>query len=136
MIHEIITIPATLQSVSRFTDDLHTMLADHLDVKPLTEIVLAVQELCVNIVKHAYAGTSGDIQIQIDWSNDLLQMVFDDQAPHAYNTAQAITPPDPLGLPERGMGLYVIHQVFEEVVYTRLQVGNQWRLTKKLRTTL
>lgn len=129
---ENLQIQATLEAVSQFSTDLEARL----DVLPLeirTEIVLALQELCVNIVKHAYAGAAGSIEIVLDESSDQLRVSVRDHAANAFEMPDEIAPPDPLSLPESGLGLYIIHASFDEVEYTRLADGNQWRLVRTLR---
>jgi len=59
------TIEATLQAVSDFTASLEAQFSK-LTIEDRTAVVLAIQELGVNIVRHAYDGVEGKIEIQID----------------------------------------------------------------------
>jgi len=125
------TIPATLQAVSSFSAELDAFFAAlPLDVR--VKIVLALQELFVNIVEHAYDGTDGDIRLNIEWEAQQLRIQVVDRAPKAFTPPAEITPPDPFSLPEGGMGLYILHQSFDEVSYSRQHDENIWHLQKTL----
>ena len=128
-LHKKASIPATLKAVSHFTAELETLLAS-LPLEPRTVVVLAIQELCVNIVEHAYAGKAGTIELEIDLQPSSLSITCTDYAPNAFVPPAEILPPDPLSLPEGGIGLYVIYQVFDHVSYQRLRKGNAWHLQK------
>lgn len=128
---ENLTIPATLEAVSKFTQSLETQL-ENLSAETRTLIVLALQELLVNVVEHAYAGMTGTIEIIFNLSVSELQVTITDQAQKAFDMPDDIALPDPLDLPEGGMGLFIIHQSFDRVDYKRLSDGNQWQLSKKL----
>ena len=76
---ENLTIPATLEAVSKFTQSLETQL-ENLSAETRTLIVLALQELLVNVVEHAYAGMTGTIEIIFNLSVSELQVTITDQA--------------------------------------------------------
>jgi anti-sigma regulatory factor (Ser/Thr protein kinase) len=123
-------ILATLKDVSIFTQSLEGQLSD-LPPEIRTAVVLAVQELSVNIVEHAYAGVTGSIRFHLDRAAGRLQMTFVDDAPNIY-VPHDISAPDPLDLPEGGMGMFIIYQTFDRVTYERLPAGNRWTLFKEI----
>lgn len=124
-------IPATLQAVSQFTASLESDLKQaHLGAA--STITLAVQELCVNIVEHAYAGQDGEINITTHLHPDKIILEFEDSAPHHYNPPQHIQPPDPLDLPESGWGIFLVYELMDDVQYQPHSNGNYWRLEKQL----
>jgi len=126
------TVHATLEAVSQFTQSLENIFSE-LDTETRILLTLGVQELLVNIVEHAYAGASGSIEIVLKQSASALQVIVTDQAEATFNIPKGdITAPDPLDLPEGGMGLFIIYQSFDEVKYQRLSNGNQWQLMKNL----
>lgn len=117
-------------------------------------IQLAVHEVCANIIDHAYAdvagvsdfnriivnltGETGQVVAEV-WDNG---RVFDPQALSwssqwaaisvaegtAYRLSQVTEP----GVDQdRGRGMYLIHQLVDEVVYVSLPDQNKWRLTRK-----
>lgn len=124
-------VPATLKAISSFTTELEDFFAP-LPLEVRVNIVLSVQELCVNIVEHAYANAEGNIAIDIDWSSDKLEIHFRDNAPNHFTLPQTIELPDPRELTEGGLGLFIIYEVFDEVQYAPLQSGNHWYLSKQL----
>lgn len=125
------TILATLEAVSWFTQDLEIRFA-YLSIETRTTVVLALHELLVNIIRHAYAGTAGEIDICILHTDAALTITVTDSAAHTFEQPALISAPDPHDLPEHGMGLFIIHQAFDEITYKRLAHGNQWHLTAVL----
>jgi len=125
------TIPATLEEVSKFTQDLENQF-ESLSVEIRTLIILAIQEILVNIVQHAYAGSSGQIDLDMTLSQQSLQITITDYADNSFDMPEEISEPDPLALQEHGMGIFIIYQSFDDVQYTRIEDSNQWQLTKKL----
>jgi serine/threonine-protein kinase RsbW len=100
-----------------------------------TTTTLAVHELLVNIVEHAYMGEPGQIDLTITYTSIDLSIVIADQAKTAFVMPDQIDAPDPADLPEGGMGMFIIHQAFDVVKYERLELGNQWTLVKTLGDT-
>lgn len=98
------------------------------------EVVLALHELLVNIVAHAYAGAEGQIDLDIQQTADALTLTVTDQAATAFELPESIAAPDLSDLPESGMGLFIIREVFDDVNYMHLAPGNRWILHKTLRT--
>ncbi|MBZ0303753.1 MAG: ATP-binding protein [Anaerolineae bacterium] len=126
-----VCIAATLQAVSEFTPGLDDLL-NFLSLATRTGLVLAVQELCVNIVEHAYAGTPGTIEIELDLDADHLSITVHDRATQHYTPPERIEAPDPQSPPEGSLGIFIIHQVFDRVEYEPLENGNRWTLFKWL----
>ncbi len=126
-----ISLPATLEDVSLFSSEFESKLHP-LPVDVLTPITLAVHELLVNIVRHAYAGQPGDITLNIEQSSTELNVVIMDAGANAFAQPDVIAGPDLSDLPESGMGLFIIHQAFNVVEYTRTEQGNRWQLVKTL----
>ncbi|MBZ0297983.1 MAG: ATP-binding protein [Anaerolineae bacterium] len=125
------SLPATLKAVSDFIVQLETVF-DSLPNDSRVTLLLAIEELCVNIVEHGYAGTQGDIHLEWGWKNNTLDILVQDQAPNGYTPPEQIALPDLMDIPEKGIGLYIIHQVFDQVDYERLSTGNRWTLSKAL----
>ncbi len=129
---EKMTIPATLKDVSKFTQSLEHQL-EQLPIEERTLIILAIQELLVNIVEHAYSGKLGKIEFELSLNDKDLLVIVSDNADHNFEIPIDVVAPDPLDLPESGMGLFIIQQAFDNVKYSHLSNGNQWQLEKKLR---
>lgn len=131
MTSKTVTLPATLQAVSNFTQELEEWFLP-LPLETRVRVVLAVQELCVNIVQHAYHGQPGEIRVRVEWTPSQLCFHFSDDAPNKLAMPPTIKAPDPLMLQENGMGLFLIHEAFDQVIYEPSQQQSHWRLLKRL----
>ncbi|MCX7825959.1 MAG: ATP-binding protein [Verrucomicrobiae bacterium] len=99
--------------------------------KDLTfHIVLAVDEACANIIRHAYGGDYGrDIIIEADVTPDAVEFRLRDFGKQV----------DPAKMKSRnlddirpgGLGCHLIRKTFDTVEYTHLDVGTQLRLVKR-----
>jgi serine/threonine-protein kinase RsbW len=80
------------------------------------EIVTAFGEAFNNIVQHAYGDrTDGILEVEADLGPDEMTL-------RLLDTGRAVDfgglkPPDLDSMPERGMGVYMIHALVDEVVY-------------------
>jgi serine/threonine-protein kinase RsbW len=90
-----------------------------LDKQTIADLELAVDEACANIVKHAYRGQGGQIEVLIEPLAGRVRITIRDWG-QAFDP-QAIARPDvtaplderPLG----GLGLFLIHQVMDDVQF-------------------
>ena len=122
-------IPATFQALEQITDYI-MQLAAHIDPETRSQLVLAVHELCMNIVQHSYAGETGMIEIDGHWSGSRLELTIRDTGSHAFVRPDVIKPPNIFDFPESGWGIYIVHQVMDSVKYERFAGHNQWSLVK------
>jgi serine/threonine-protein kinase RsbW len=83
-----------------------------------SQVISAVGEAFNNIAIHAYGGweAPGDVDIEIAATNEEITIRMSD-------TGQSFDPtrvpePDLAGLPEAGMGLYIMRSFMDSVVYT------------------
>ena len=98
-------------------------------------VELAVSEICTNIIKHAYAGETGDISGRIVLTDLGIQIDIYDQG-NSFNP-NAVPPPisDPTDPAEGGYGLHIVRQIMDIAEYEAgAQQGNHWRLVKYLPT--
>jgi serine/threonine-protein kinase RsbW len=95
------------------------------------DIVLAVQELCMNIVDHAYEGRSdGRISLDFTVADDSFTAEFsDDGVPF---DPSMVTAPDLEAGQVRGYGLFMMMELLDDVTYTSSDGRNHWRLTKRV----
>jgi serine/threonine-protein kinase RsbW len=124
-----VIIPATFEALELVTDYM-MQLAAHVDAETRSQLVLAVHELCMNIVQHAYAGDDGMIDIRGGWDRARLDIDIWDQGRHHYVTPDEIRPPNIHDYPESGWGIYIVHQVMDSVHYERADEQNHWHLVK------
>ncbi|MDM8531704.1 ATP-binding protein [Anaerolineales bacterium HSG25] len=128
-------IPATHQYLNVVTDCINAMLS-RANVSIQNEqtsynITLAVQELCTNIVNHAYAGQSGRIQIglKVVPETKTLTVELQDTAPTSFDVSQQAEPT--LDKPQvHGLGLWLVQQMIDEVVYYARN-GRIWHYEKQ-----
>ncbi len=93
-------------------------------------IELAVHEACTNIVEHAYAGVTGRIEIIFTLLEEPRRFVIElrDRG-QSFNLADAAAPD--LDQPQTsGYGLFLVHQLMDEVAYYPEPGNNLWRLVK------
>lgn len=95
-------------------------------------IELAVHEACTNIVEHAYAGVSGRIEIAFTLIEEPKQFIIElrDRG-QSFNLA-AIQAPNLEQPQTSGYGLFLVHQLMDEVTYYPEPGNNRWRLVKNL----
>lgn len=94
----------------------------------------AVAEIAANIVRHAYPPShdARPFELQVLVYNDRLVAQFADRGV-AWEPGPESVPPDPLGLPEGGLGLAVARGALDELSYRREPDGtNVWRLLKRI----
>lgn len=93
---------------------------------------LALHELCVNIINHAYGELGGVINIELTMGSDpqiLQAVVVDSGKPFDRN---AVSAPNFEAPQEHGYGIFLIEALVDDVAYTRLATGNKWILTLSL----
>lgn len=96
-------------------------------------IQLAVHEVCANVIEHAYRGNPDDrydVTLTLAQSPLRLEIELNDQGQSFVLPANFA--PDLDRLPTRGYGLFLIHQLMDQVTYTPKPGHNQWRLIKYL----
>ena len=124
------TIPATLSSLTEIGSHVRAFVqACGVGDRDATAaaLELAVHEVAVNIVRHAYAGTRGGwIGATFLIEGDDLVVTLDD-AGRPY-VAPTHAEPDLTQANEGGYGLYLVRQLVDDLAYTRLRGGNRWRL--------
>ena len=96
-------------------------------------IHLAVHELCVNIIKHAYEGAAGKWTLTLSLLDDpwRVEVSTCDGGSRRFD-AGLWMPPDLDDLPVHGLGIFLIHSLMDEVSYAPEADCNRWRLTKLL----
>ncbi|SCX84133.1 ATP-binding protein [Desulfoluna spongiiphila] len=106
---------------------------------PLTDVEVYQIEACVveainNTIEHAYKHTTGNrVEVDVDLYLDRIAFKVCDTG---QSMDPAITPsldfdPDDLDkLPEGGMGLFIIHQVMDQVAYRTDKGKNILEMTK------
>lgn len=97
------------------------------------DLVLAVDEACQNIVRHAYAGNEGgDIVIEVAWEEGAVIVALVDFA--APVDPHCLVVRDPQEVRPGGLGLHLIREATDRAEYLTPPpgAGNLLRLTKRL----
>lgn len=122
-----------LSQVRRFVQETATALEASPDT--VSEVLLAVDEAVTNSIVHGYRGQSGMIEIEVKRSGNLLLLRVRDQAP-PFDPTQVPSPDLTLPLEQRPlgkMGIYMIQQLTDEVVYRVTPQGdNELTMIKNL----
>lgn len=101
------------------------------------KIILAVDEACTNIIKHAYKYSSnGDIGISIKFSNATLYITITDSGEHF--DPDSVPAPNLLEYQKQrksgGLGIFLMKKLMDEVNYKILKDNrNQIELVKHLK---
>ena len=88
---------------------------------------LAVHEVAVNIIRHAYVETNdGWIDVHLAIDDRGLVVVLEDVG-EPYDPRSSVEPD--LSVPhEGGYGLYLVRELVDHVEYQRTSIGNRWEL--------
>jgi sigma-B regulation protein RsbU (phosphoserine phosphatase) len=97
------------------------------------DIVIAVDEACQNIIRHAYAGSDGEIVLECRRAGDDLEVLLHDSA-RAVDPA-TIKSRDLDDVRPGGLGVHFIRAIMDSVEYQPSPTGsgNRLRMTKKVR---
>jgi serine/threonine-protein kinase RsbW len=95
-------------------------------------VLLSVHEICSNIIEHAYENKGGriEIDIQMDEQSGVLTVDLFDEG-QSFNLAD-VSQPDLDSAPVRGYGLFLVHELMDEVSYSPVDEKNHWRLVKRI----
>ena len=98
------------------------------------EIVLAVDEACQNIIRHAYGSAhEGDILLRVEQEGDRLLLWLRDFAPRV--KPEQIAPRDLDDVRPGGLGVHLIQELMDECGFVPQisEKGNLFRMVKQLR---
>jgi len=94
------------------------------------KIVMAIDEACTNIIRHAYVGLAKPIRLEMKWLRDRTRFILRDYGrpfqPPTLETKNA--PPITPG----GLGVFIIGKVFDRVDYAPQARGTRLTLEKWL----
>ena len=146
-------LPATFRSLSLLSSCIDRIIMQITDLEEqriiIANVQLAVQELCTNIVRHAYEGQENNarigIMLTLDETSHQLIIELRDKG-RAFDVsllaelrdkdhtsdAGLHQEPDLVEGQINGYGLYLINRLVDEVTYSRRPEGNLWRLVTKL----
>lgn len=129
-----IKIPASYKNLEVVGECVDSMLQAIDQIEDRSQIAyqirLAVHEVCTNIINHAYAGIEGQIRLAFTTTDSPLRMVVDVWDDGASFDPATVRTPDLNKAQTSGYGLFLVHQLMDEVAYESLPDQNHWRLVK------
>jgi len=134
-------VPETLEAVhfelNQFWTDVNSELTSSVTDRWKLEFVTALAEICANIIKHAFAGSSdpGTMLLHLRLYKNRVEVEITDDGALFHEQPGATEPalgPD-TDLPESGRGLQVARALLDTLRYRRSQESkNHWLLVKML----
>src|SRR5262245_52271118 len=130
--------PARADELRGMRDALRTRLrAWRLDEACICDVVIAVDEACQNVIRHAYGGRpDGVIELDVRCTGDELQVEVRDFAPPVDPSRIRPQPLDELR--PGGLGTHLIHSAMDhtELAKPPSGPGNLLRMVKRLARTV
>ncbi len=129
-------IPATFKYLNVVSSSITAVLEQTSNLSErdtlIYNIILAVHEICTNIVEHAYEGKGGRINIEI-----CLNEQPDHLSVNLYDTGNKFDfdsrdKPDMTEALVRGYGLFLVNELMDEVSYYPGPDQNHWYLRKEI----
>ncbi|MEZ4681161.1 MAG: ATP-binding protein [Caldilineaceae bacterium] len=105
---------------------------DSISTEVVYHIQLAVHELCNNIVEHAYGHEEGQLQIRFCIPQDHQALIIDLYDTGAPFNPTAVVQPTLTAPQVEGYGLFLAHQMLDEIHYKLEEEQNHWHLEKYL----
>jgi len=129
-------LPASLRYLNVLSACIGALLERTEDVEEPAALAyaiqLAVQELCTNIVQHAYEERpDGRFSVKLVLCHEPRQMVIEMQDHGRSFDPARVASPDFDRPRERGYGLFLLHSLMDEVSYQPGDRTNHWRLIKR-----
>lgn len=128
-------VKAEASSLAPFRKRMQPLLeASGFDSKSTHDILLSVDEVLTNIIRHAYGNKSGGLKeekIQVSFSDfdNRVEILIEDHGPF-FDPLQIPAPELPPTKPG-GLGLHLVHSLTDEIHYEPLRPrGNRLRLVK------
>lgn len=119
-----ITVEAKIENLEQINDFISEALAQtNCNAKTETQILMATEEIFVNVANYAYAPKLGEVTIKLNLINgsNILSLEFTDEGVE-YNPLEAKEPDITLPPEEReigGLGIFMVKKLVDEMKYER-----------------
>jgi len=103
------------------------------NLEAIADMLVAVNEAVTNIIVHGYQGQPGVIDIEVTYDRDNLVVSLQDRSP-PFDPTSVPAPDVSLPLAQRpfgGMGIHLMRQFTDEMIYRPTADGNELILIKK-----
>ena len=128
-------LPADINKLDQVLAFIEEHLEEHeASMKAITQISIAVEEIYVNIAHYAYGESEGDATIQLSFEDRVISITFIDTG-MPYDPLAKPDPDITLSVEERqigGLGIYMVKQSMDEVIYNRDGDKNVLTLKKNI----
>ena len=105
-----------------------------LEDEALFELQLAVDEACTNVIKHAYGGRGGMIEVTVEPDEDGVRVVIRDWG-KPFELQKIPVPDVTLPLEQRelgGLGLFLMHRLVDDIRFEfDTEKGNTLTMVKR-----
>ena len=131
-----LTLPNNVESIPRLTAFIEEV-TESLGIDPSVtmSINLALEEAVVNVMSYAYPkGSLGEINIAVSFSDSTITFTISDSG-IPFDPTKASKPNTSLSAEERpigGLGIYLVHELMDEVSYCYENNHNILTLKKKI----
>ena len=113
-------VPADKNEVNRVVEFVNKFLDQfHVEQKIVSQIDIAIDEICSNIFNYAYKDKNGTIEVDISITNNVVSISFVDTG-EPFNPLEKEDPDVNLGIDERkvgGLGIFIVKQMMDKVSY-------------------
>lgn len=96
----------------------------------LYNLELAIQEISVNIVTHAYTDSQGHVLTTVRCDEDARQLIVTLEDEGQSFDPTAVADPELGTLQEHGFGLFLARELLDDLSYESIGKRNRWRLCK------
>ena len=129
---------ANTENLKLIRDGFRALFSEYQIAKHTSdEMVIALNEACMNIIQHAYKGQIGKIEIDIKKNANQWRFELIDFAPLV--DINAIKAKDLAEVRPGGLGVNFLKKIMDSVVYENIQnsqqQGNKLTLTKQISTS-
>ena len=123
------TIPSSLENLSLIRALVKTYLElQHINEKDVFQLLSVVDELSTNVVEHGYKYKPGDIILEIQRSNDVIQLVVEDNGV-GFDEEKS-------SKEEGGMGLYIARAIADNFKIEKKLNGTLFKIEKKIKEVI
>lgn len=120
------SIPSSLENLSLIRALVKTYLeVQHINEKDIFQLLSVVDELSTNVVEHGYKYKPGDIILEIQKSNDIIQLIVEDNG-IGFDEEK-------LSKEEGGMGLYIARAIADNFKIEKKINGTLFKIEKRIK---
>ncbi|MCB8564735.1 ATP-binding protein [Fusobacterium ulcerans] len=120
------SIPSSLENLSLIRALVKTYLeVQHINEKDIFQLLSVVDELSTNVVEHGYKYKPGDIILEIQKSNDIIQLIVEDNG-IGFDEEK-------LSKEEGEMGLYIARAIADNFKIEKKLNGTLFKIEKRIK---